>query len=178
MPIISSFSGNLIPISRSVIFPPPKATVVRSSTGVFQITNYKSMFLYTLTVTNGTISNPDSSGYFNMSSANAICTITPSFGLNGPSTLVERKSYTYSCRTVPQTCYQGCNCSVTCNGGCSTNSACGGYQQCGCPTWYCGTVDVVCQSCPYDCSYTACDVLIDQSGNGYTNSGTEWYKVS
>jgi hypothetical protein len=179
MPIISCLSGNFIPISRSVGFPPPKATIVRSSAGVFQITNYMSMFRYTLTVTNGTVSNPDSSGYFNMSSADVTCTVVPSFGPNGPSTTVERKSYTYTPDTRYSypcgTYYTGGECTSatyvgTCGGGnCST----------GCENLnYCCTARNPTVTHTAYCSGGSAPALIDQTGNGYTNGGNEWYKIT
>jgi hypothetical protein len=42
-----------------------------------------------------------------------------------------------------------------------------------------GTIGyVVCDTCYYDCSYQVCDVLINQTGNGYINNGSEWYKIT
>jgi hypothetical protein len=178
MPIISCLSGNFIPISRSVGFPPLKATMVRSSAGVFQITNYMSMFRYTLTVTSGTVSNPDSSGYFNMSSADATCTVTPSFGPNGPSTIVERKSYTYT----PDTRYTYACGSFTTGGECTSATYVGtcGPGNCGsCENlnYCCNTRNPVVNNTSY-CTGGSAPALIDQTGNGYTNGGTEWYKIT
>ena len=85
---------------------------------------------------------------------------------------------------VPQSCCNSCNCRLEgstcyctpgpCGGGCSANGqcGCGGANPC-----MCGSIGtVVCDCCSYDCSYPVYDVLINQPG--YTNNGTQWYKVT
>jgi hypothetical protein len=169
--------------------PPPSPVMSYVSTGVFSISNYDPTLTYTATLISGsgTATFNASNGRYTLSSTNARFSVTSRYAPSAPASdpdFMERKSYTYSCRTVPQTCYSSCNCRLEggncycvagpCPGNCPPNG------QCGCGGAFpctCGSIGtVVCDSCPYDCSYTVCDVLINQPG--YTNSGTEWYKVS
>ena len=117
-----------------------------------------------------------------LSSGDSTCTVSvySQKRILGPTSTCIRKPYAYSCRTVSQTCYQGCGCYAVCPKPCSSDPNQGGWGQCGCPPSapYGGPVDVYCNQCAYDCSYQVCDVLINQTGNGYINNGSEWYKIT
>jgi hypothetical protein len=172
--------------------PPPSPIMAYVSTGVFSISNYDSTLTYTATLVSGTgtATFAPATGRYTLSSTNARFSVTSKYAPSAPESTpdyMERKAYTYSCRTVAQTCYTSCNCSLQgsncycvapgpsgCPAGTSPNGQCGCGGGTPCMGGSIGTV--VCQSCPYDCSYQVCDVLIAQTG--YTNSGTEWYKVS
>jgi hypothetical protein len=164
--------------------PPAKPIMQYVSTGVFQISNYNSALTYETIFkigSGGTATLNTSNGRYTLNGTWSGFDVISRYALGAPASApgyMERKPYSFSCRIVPQTCSQACNCRAVCNGFCSTDP-CGGYGQCGCQApaiWFCGTVDVVCDQCPYDCSYEVCDVLINEPG--YTNSGTEWYKAS
>lgn len=172
---------------------PPSAPIMGYiSTGVFNITNYDSTLVYqaTLISGSGTATLNTSTGRYTLSSANARFSVVARYAASSPASgqdFMERRAYTYSCRTVPQTCCEtvcieqctcGCSGPDPNTGGCPAGSSpngqcgCGGSSPCmfgciGCKTFG--------QNC-FDCTYTVCDVLINQPG--YINSGTEWYKVS
>ena len=174
--------------------PMPEITYV--STGIFEVSNTESTGVYTATLVSGsgtaTPSTVAGKHRYTLSSANARFALTYQYAAGSPvsaADFMERKAYTYSCRTVPATCYNPCNCrneggNCYCvgpdpnTGGCPAGTSPNG--QCGCgggsPCMGGSIGTTVCDQCPYDCSYQVCDVLIDQPG--YTNSGTEWYKVS
>lgn len=162
--------------------PPPVMTYV--TTGVFEVSNTTDG-IYTATLVSGagtaTQSTVNGKVRFTLSGANARFAITFAYAVGAPQSVpdyIERKAYTYSCRQEGYECCSGCNCYPVCSGGCSSDSSCGGYGQCGCSgasPWFCGTVSVVCSTCCTTCYREVCDVLISQPG--YTNSGTEWYKV-
>ena len=172
--------------------PPPSPIMSYVSTGLFSISNYDPTLTYTAALVSGsgTATFSSSNGRYTLSGANSRFSITSRYApgtTESDPDYMERKSYTYSCRTVARTCYTSCNCSLVggncyCGppgpSGCPAGSTPNG--QCGCggayPCMYGSIGTVVCQSCPYACNYTVCDVLINQPG--YTNSGTEWYKVS
>lgn len=158
-------------------FTPAKPTFSHTADGQFTIDNYNAQYQYSVSVSAGTFTR--SGAVITLSATDAILYVTPTYVLTGLTGQAERKAYTYSCRQVGYTCCSSCNCRAVCTGGCSTNSSCGGYGQCGCSApaiWFCGTVTVECDSCCGTCYNTVCDVLIDQPG--YTNSGTEWFKVA
>jgi hypothetical protein len=164
--------------------PDKPVIVIGSQASQFVINNYDASLIYNLSVTAGTATR--SGNTITLSSGDAICTVScySQKGITASTGTYERKSYTYSCRPVSQTCCDSCcgwvgSCScgpAPCGPGGSPNGQCGCGG--GVPCMY-GTVpQYVCNSCNcHDCSYTVCDVLIDQTGNGYTNRGTEWYKV-
>lgn len=169
--------------------PAPELAYV--STGVFEVTNSDLTGVYTTTLVSGsgtvTQSTVGGKRRFTISGDTARFAVTFSYAVGSPQSApdyMERKKYSYSCRTVSQTCYQSCNCRLEggncycAPGPCAAN--CPPNGQCGCTgatPCQCGSIGtVVCDSCPYDCSYQDCDVLINEPG--YTNSGTEWYKVA
>lgn len=145
---------------------PPKPNITRSSAGVFVINNYDSQYIYTRTdgvaVTSSTLSLPNAT-------SNTTVRVSSQKGFIS-STYIERAPYTYSCRSVSYSC--GCNCRAVCTGSCCDVP----NGQCGCPLGFCGSVDVVCDTCSCCCN-TVCDVLNDRSGEGFTNGGNEWFKV-
>lgn len=154
---------------------PPKPNITRSSAGIFVINNYDTQYIYTRTdgvsVTSSTISMPNAT-----SSTTVIVSSQKGFT---SSTYLERAPYTYSCRQVSYSC--ACNCRAVCNGYCTGGEPCPpgvgqGFQECGCPTFFCGTISVVCDTCTCCCN-TVCDVLNDRSAEGFTNGGNEWFKV-
>jgi hypothetical protein len=174
----------LIGFEIGVLFP-EQPQIDYFGTGQFSILNYNPTLIYESTLLSGSgiATLNTSTGIYTLNNTNARFSVVAKYFSGTPNSapgFMERKSYTYSCRTVPQTCEQGCNCSVSCNGYCNTGpcppGVGQGFRECGCPDFYCGTITVTCQVCYYDCSYVVCDVLIDQPG--YTNSGTEWYKES
>ena len=168
----------------------PSAPVMEYfSTGVFSISNYNPALVYvaTLTTGSGTATLNTSTGRYTLSGADSRFSVVAKYGAGAPDSdpdFMERNAYSYSCRTVSggQTCVSCC-CSVNCTGGCS-GGPCPpgvgqGFGECGCPGFYCGQIIVTCgQSCTDNPPITICDVFIDESSGGYTNSGTEWYKVS
>lgn len=169
--------------------PAPELAYV--STGVFEVTNTDLTGVYTTTLVSGsgTVTQSTVSGKrrFTISGTNARFSVTFSYAAGSPQSapdFMERKSYTFSCRQVPYSCCSSCNCRLEggncycvpgpCTGGCpaSGQCGCGGANPC-----TCGSIGtVVCDSCCSTCYNEVCDVLIDQPG--YTNSGSEWYKVA
>ena len=164
------------------------------SNGVFSISNYNATLVYvaTLTTGSGTATLNTSTGRYTLSGADSRFSVVAKYGAGAPEStadFMERNAYSYSCRTVSggQTCVS-CNCYLDagCGGCIASPGQCPGgqlqsYGQCGCPgymgwKYYNG---VVCGSCcTNNPDYQVCDVFIDESSGGYTNSGTEWYKVS
>ena len=159
-------------------FPPVKPTVSYVSYGAFRLTNYNPLYRYTLVPNAGTSTTPDSSGNFTLSSTTVACTITPSFGPDGPATTVERKPASYTpdtryCVVVGQYCSaygQYCHC--------GTDAPCDGqsWGQCGCPGSMCWYGSYCAQySNQYNCGGSA-PALINEPG--YTwNGSNEWYKI-
>lgn len=171
-------------VANAVKFPPDKPTLSHTGVGQFSITNYDPINTYVVTMNTGTFSRTGAAVTVN--TGNSICTVVSYSPKGIPSTAstYERKSYSYGCRTVPQTCCGGCNCRLE-----GSNCSCGPAPcgpggspngQCGCggiyPCMYGSIGSIVCDTCCSDCSYTACDVLIDQPG--YTNNGSEWHKIA
>lgn len=171
--------------------PPPVLSYV--STGVFEVSN-TTAGVYTATLVSGsgsaTQSTVNGKVRFTLSGVNSRFSVTFAYASGAPQSVpdyMERKAYTYSCRSVPYSCCGSCNCrleggdcycSAPVNGGCPPGTSPNG--QCGCgggtPCMGGSIGTVVCDTCCSTCYNTYCDVLIDQPG--YTNSGTEWYKVS
>ena len=158
------------------------------SNGVFSISNYNATLVYvaTLTTGSGTATLNTSTGRYTLSGADSRFSVVAKYGAGAPEStadFMERNAYSYSCRTVSggQTCVN-CNCGASCSGYCSGAPCVGvgqGFQECGCPAYFCGSITVICGSCcTNNPNYQVCDVFIDESSGGYTNSGTEWYKVS
>jgi hypothetical protein len=176
--------------------PPNKPTMTYVSTGVFAISQYDPTLFYEAifkTGSGGTATLNTSNGRYTLSGANSGFDVVARYALNSLPSLpgyMERKSYRYSCRIVPQQCCGGCNCRLEggncfcappgpdgCPPGTTPNGQCGcgnTFPDLPCMGGSIGTV--VCDTCCSDCSYQVCDVLIDEPG--YINSGTEWYKVS
>jgi|LakMenE18May11ns_1017448.scaffolds.fasta_scaffold9952796_6 hypothetical protein len=176
------------------VLKPDAPVMAYFSTGVFSISNYNSSLVYvaTLTTGSGTATLNTSTGRYTLSGADSRFSVVAKYGAGAPEStadFMERNAYSYSCRTVDggQSC-------VNCN--CYLDAGCGGcisgpgqcppgqsqsYGQCGCPGYMCWTYynGTVCGSCCTDNpDYDVCDVFINESSGGYTNSGTEWYKVS
>lgn len=164
----------------------PSPIMAYVSTGVFSISNYDSTLTYTATLVSGsgTATFNASNGRYTLSSTDARFSVTSRYAPSAPASnpdFMERKPYTYSCRTVQRTGTRPCCCVATCNGYCTGGEPCPpgvgqGFQECGCPTFFCGTISVTCGTETFTYNETVCDVLIDQPG--YINSGTEWYKVN
>lgn len=170
-------------------FVPSKPTLApAASVTQFTIQNYNAGLIYTVSATSGTATrNGDT---ITLSNNTTICTVTaspPKMGSNSAASTFERKPFAYSCRTVSQTCCDTC-CIQQCTCGCAApvNGSCDGVGspngQCGCggatPCMFgcIGCLQYGSCNCR-DCSYQVCDVLISETGNGYINRGTEWYKV-
>lgn len=174
---------------------PDKPVIVyQNQIGRFTITNYNPNLIYSFSVNSGSVTQTISGNSLTLalSSGDSTCTVSvySQKRILGPLSTCTRKPYAYSCRTVSQSCGYGCNCRLE-GGGCSCGppGASGGCEdgstpngQCGCgggtPCMYGSIGYVVCDTCYYDCSYQVCDVLINQTGNGYINNGSEWYKIT
>ena len=154
-------------------FTPPKPTFSYTSLGVFTLTNWSPLYTYSVTATAGTVTRSGTnSTVFTMSSTDTVVTVTPSFGLVGPSILLERKKYVYDQRVD----HAGrCDGSYT-------------FDNCGPPTdrCSCGTVHGgicygwVCHGTSYPpyTTYNGFNSSFGSSPYNYTNSGSEWYKVT
>lgn len=170
---------------------PAKPTVSYVSTGLFSIQNYDSSLVYTTTLISGSGSATlnTSTGRYTLSNSPARFKVECSYAVGGPTSAgyMERKPYAYSCRTVSGTCCSTCcveQCSCGCVGagpsGCPSGSSPNGQCGCGGAGRECMTGCIGCKTtgqCCSPCSSTVCDVLIDETVNGYINSGTEWYKI-
>ena len=146
-------------------FVPDKPTVSYVSLGTFNISNYDSGYIYTLS--NGTLNN----GVVTLASANQSCTITarsPKGISNSTQSGCERKSRDQYF-VVTQAAHCDC-CPGTCGGCCGpgTFHSCVCDQGGGCQPRY-----LACCTCGYYNYY-------DYSGSGYTlnTPQTEWYKIS
>jgi len=168
------------------VLKPDAPTMAYISTGVFSISNYNPTLVYvaTLTTGSGTATLNTSTGRYTLSGADSRFSVVAKYGAGAPDSdpdFMERKAYTYSCRQVQRTGTRPCCCYATCNGYCTGGEPCPpgvgqGFQECGCPTFFCGTITVTCGTEEYTYFEEVCDVVVPQPG--YTNSGTEWYKVS
>jgi hypothetical protein len=173
--------------------PPPKPQVSYFTTGTFAI-NYNPTLVYeAIRVSGGgSASFNATNGTYFLSDVNSAYNIVARYAVGAPASdpgYMERKAYGFSCRDITGTCCDRCcveQCSCGClppgPNGCPEGSSPNG--QCGCgttlPDLPCmfGCVgcireeDCNCRSCV---TGTICDVLINEPG--YTNSGTEWYKI-
>jgi hypothetical protein len=162
---------------RGAGFSPAKPTITYNSNGKFNITNYNPMYIYRFSLTSGTASTAVSGSNLvvTMTSTDTICTITPSFGPSGTSTTFERKAYVNNVYHPPvyictNETFDNCGPPLHPDGSyycsCGTLGGCGGGDCCG---W-------VCHAGYYtNASYTADQTPASQ---GYTDSGTEWYKIT
>ena len=178
------------------VLKPDAPVMAYFSTGVFSISNYNPTLIYTATLTtgSGTATLNTSTGRYTLSGADSRFSVVAKYGAGAPEStadFMERNAYSYSCRTVSggQTCVS-CNCGLVggncycaapgpsgCPAGTTPNGQCGCGGGTPCMGGSIGTV--VCGSCcTNNPPVTVCDVFIDESSGGYTNSGTEWYKVS
>lgn len=175
--------------------PPAKPTLSYVTTGVFQITNYDSRLVYSAifkTGSGGTATLNTNTGRYTLSGEWSGFDVVARYAAGTrPSDpgYMERKKYAYSCRQVAREEAYDCNCQpcyLDADGYCTDvwgNCAPGdspSWGQWGCPgpmcwVYYNGVVCPPCDTCYRTVYDTVCDVLINQSG--YTNSGTEWYKV-
>jgi hypothetical protein len=168
--------------------PPAKPSLSYVTTGTFVINGYDSTLVYepVLVSGGGTASFNATNQRYTLSNEDAAFNIIARYAVGAPGstpTLIERKKYSFSCRTVPQTCCESCcqleggNCFCVpgpCPSDCPPNGQCGCGGDFPCT---CGSIgDVVCRDCNCrDCSFQVCDVLINEPG--YINSGTEWYRI-
>ena len=148
-------------------YPPAQPTFAHTAYGQFQITNYNSVYRYVITVTNGTTSGPDASGFITLSGTDAIATVTPYFGPSGPSGTVERKAYTY---------YYGS--ATSCADNCMPNGGPGGPNTC-----WCGSLnpqgDLCCGGCyGQTCTTYQTGPFKNATPSGYSDSYSEWWKTS
>lgn len=146
-------------------FVPDKPTISYVSLGTFNISNYDSGYIYTLS--NGTLNN----GVVTLASANQSCIITarsPKGISNSTQSGCERKSRDqYFVVTVPN----HCDC---CGGPCGGCLGPGTFHSCVCDVGGgCRAMYLACGECGYY-AYN------DYSGSGYTLNipQTEWYKIS
>lgn len=156
-------------------FTPPKPTFSYTSLGVFTLTNWSALYSYATSPTAGTVTRSGTNNtVFTMSSTDTVVTVTPSFGLVGPSILLERKKYVYD-----QPVYHAGYCD-----GSYTFDECGGnsgYCPCGtyhpelgsCSGWVCHGNNV-----PGYYSYDGFNSSYGSTPYNYINSGSEWYKVT
>lgn len=188
--ILSSTSAKIDGVWKTTTFgsSPPKPTVSYVSTGLFALSTFDPSLTYVATLVSGsgTATLNTTNGRYTLSGADCRFRVDISYVPGSPTTSVymERKKYSYSCRQVSYSC--GCNCTAVCSGTCNQygGGSCvqNGNCQCGCCSalgggWgWGGCVWVACQTCQCCCN-TVCDVLIDETINGYINSGSEWYKV-
>jgi hypothetical protein len=167
--------------------PPTKPTMSYVSAGVFQISNYNSTLIYEaiFKVGSGSASFNSSNGRYTLNGVNSGFDVVARYATGAPPSAagyMERKAYVYDCRQVSYTESFSCNCSLDAGCGQPFQPCPPGqlpsFGQCGidgpmCWAYYNG---VVCQTCTRTaCCQTICDVLRNESG--YTNSGSEWYKV-
>lgn len=188
--ILSNTSAKVDGVWKTTTFgsSPPKPTVSYVSTGLFALNTFDPSLTYVATLVSGsgTATLNTINGRYTISGADCRFKVDISYVPGSPATSVymERKSYTYSCRDVTYT--YGCNCRlvggdcscVECRNGGSDNGQCGctGYFPNGQKKCMVGSIGtVVCDTCT-GCCNSVCDVLINQTG--YTNSGSEWYKVA
>lgn len=180
---------------RTTLGAPPDAPIMEYvSTGVFEISNYDPELTYEAifkTGSGGTAILNTSNGIYTLSGPNSGFDVVSRYASGTPGSspgYMERKAYRYSCRDVPYTCCDTCcstvgSCSCSppdpATGGCPPGTSPNGQCGCGGDTpCMAGTVPTVqCVSCNCrTCTRQVCDVLINEPG--YTNSGSEWYKVS
>lgn len=167
---------------------PPSAPVMSYvSTGVFEVSNTVAGATYSASLVSGSGSASQSTVNgkirFSLSTNPARFSVTAAWSAGGsPSSAdyMERKpfSYTpYTCGTCcgsPYGCWKSCGCECGGGGcGCYGNSG-QSWGQCGCPGTMCWYNWGTCQDCSSCCSGGN---LIDETGNGYTNGGSEWYKL-
>lgn len=172
--------------------PPAAPIMAYISTGVFEISNtITSDVTYNTALVSGsgtaTASTVNNKIRYTLSSTTARFSITAQWTAGGsPSAAdyMERKPYSYtpdtrySCTVCgnPYGCWKSCGCECSGGGcGCYGNSG-ASWGQCGCPGNMCWYNWGTCQDC-YQTTCGSAPTLIDETANGYTNSGTEWYKL-
>lgn len=150
------------------------------TTGKFQITNYNSSYIYTIS------SGTRSGSIVTLPGANTSATIKAqsfSGGDFSPTTTYEQKSarytedtrYSYPCGTACDTC-QNCGCECAGGGcGCYPNAS-QSWGQCGCPGTMCWYGSYECNCRTTYCSGGSAPSLINEPG--YTWTGLEWYKIT
>lgn len=144
------------------------------TTGRFTITNYNAAYIYSTTA--GTISGST----LTLPSANSSATVVARSFAGGdasPGRYYENKAHSYTpdtryCTVTGQYC---CETGQYCH--CGTDAPCDGqsWGQCGCPgpmCWYGSYCTKYCDS--VSCGGSA-PALINEPG--YTNGGSEWYKI-
>lgn len=134
----------------------PKPTITYNTTGVFNITNADSTANYSSvsSVTAGTLTFGSGNSSVSLSNADSIGTIT-NRSIKGvtsaPSTLVERKSYTFTYVVAPPPFQYGC----------SPYTGCAGTRHGGDCMGFFGSPYTFLNPAP-----------------GYTNGTSEWYKIT
>ena len=172
--------------------PPPAPTMQYSSTGVFRISNYNSTLIYeaTLAAGSGAATFNASNGTYTLSGENSGFNVIARYAagaLPSAAGYMERKKYEYSCRDVSYT-ERVCDCYLDASGYCTDvygncqpgHTPSWGQWGCSGPMCWVYYNGVKCdRNCRDEtrCCRSVCDVLVDQSPNGYTNSGSEWYKA-
>lgn len=153
MPIIGALGASAAGGGRYIN---PKPTITYNSTGVFNITNADSTANYSSysSVTAGSLTFGSGNGTVTLSNANSVATVQNRSvkGLtNSPSTLAERKSFTYTYVVTPPPA----------TGTCYNYSSPGGTRY--------GTTWMAFYGSPYTYLNPA---------PGYTQAPSEWYKIT
>lgn len=152
-----------------------------STTGKFQITNYNSAYIYTIsagtrsgsivTLPSGTSSATIKAQSFSGGSYSGTRTYANHVAEYTPDTRYEYDCGTYECNCGWKSC--GCECG---GGGCGCYGNAGqSWGQCGCPgtmCWY----NYGCDTCTRRCTGGSAPQLITVTG--YTWTGSEWYKIT
>lgn len=176
---------NVVPLSA----PPAAPEMAYVTTGTFEVSNTVSGAVYTATLVSGsgtaTQSVVNGKVRFALSSTTARFSVTASWTVGGTASAadyMERKPHANSCYTPSWQC--NCNCYSTGNcwcvapgpSGCPAGTTPNG--QCGCgggSPCMAGSIGETICNCSTCYGSQVCN-LIDAPG--YTNSGSEWYKVS
>lgn len=153
MPIIGALGASAAGGGR---YTNPKPTITYNSAGVFNITNADSTANYSSysSVTAGSLSFGSGNGTVTLSNANSVATVQNRSvkGLtNSPSTLAERKSFSYTYVSAPPPA----------TGTCYNYAPAGGTRY--------GTTWMAFYGSPY--SYL-------NPAPGYTQAPSEWYKIT
>lgn len=167
---------------------PPAAPVMGYvSTGVFSVTNPVAGAVYTPTLISGSGTAAWSAGTsrFTISSTTARFSVTAGWASNAPQSAVDYMELFPYAWTPDTRTYGTCGGNTT--GGECTHSfpvtpPCGGGNcSTGCenPSWCCDARNPSVYHPPYTCQTGgSAPAFIDYSSSGYTDSGSEWYKVA
>lgn len=153
---------------RGAGFPPAKPTLTHSAYGQFTISDFNPLYTYGLTVTAGTATR--SNAVITLSAVDATLTVTPSFGPTGTSVTAQRKAYTYHTENQ-QTCSPNCR---AISGNCySDPNPCQGDGSCAADGTICcgGSAGSTCTGNPNA-------IVKDSTPSGFTDSNSEWWKIT